>query len=117
MAREDTAHTETPRTLTTSKPWLVLGISRSAWHRIPIEERPKAVILAKGIRPAYAISELEAWLKSRRRARVVQPPRLARGYREYRDQLVTEEASQEQPTDQTVEPVPDPAPPDPAPAN
>jgi predicted DNA-binding transcriptional regulator AlpA len=61
--------------LLTGKPWLFVGLSRSAWYRLVSAGHAPAPVSLPGTRPRWRTADLARWVQtlrpSRRRARHV----------------------------------------------
>ena len=48
--------------LATARPWVLLGISRSQWHKLKAQGRTPPPVYLGSRRPVYVVAELAAWL-------------------------------------------------------
>jgi hypothetical protein len=65
--KEQQSPTTPPQPLTTRTPWVIVGISRTAWFRLV--NRPRPVDLGPGVRRVWRIADLKRWLERRPHAK------------------------------------------------
>jgi predicted DNA-binding transcriptional regulator AlpA len=54
------------RPLLVRQPWLVVGLSKSAWYRLASADRTPKPVRLPGSRPLYRLSDLQDWVTSLR---------------------------------------------------
>jgi predicted DNA-binding transcriptional regulator AlpA len=71
----DRKHTSTTTTTTgadpllTAKPWLLAGISRSAWYRLLAADQAPRPVALPGSRPRWRVVDIQRWVERLRPAR------------------------------------------------